>query len=84
MRLFILASYNHVLSAIKLEDLKVLKCSPESDIESQDLLDSVKLGHGRLRLIILTLFCMTHIPNPKVVGLLVPENTLLRVYDKWA
>ena len=38
MGLFILAFYNQVLSAIKLE---VLKRSPESDVESQDLLGSV-------------------------------------------
>ena len=37
--------HKHMLWALKLEDLKVLKCSP-------DLLYNVKIGHGQLRLII--------------------------------
>ena len=40
----------------KLEDLKVLKCSP-------DLLNNVKIGQGQLRLIIQTYFVLPYMGN---------------------
>ena len=46
-------SADSTITASKLEDLKVLKRSP-------DLLNDVKIGHGQLRLIIQTYFVLPY------------------------
>ena len=43
----------HLKVNLKLDDMKVLKCSP-------DLLNSVKISQGQLRLIILTYFVLLY------------------------
>ena len=89
-------SHTHIYMSYtfyKLEDLKVLKRSPESDIQAQDLLNNVTLGHGRPRLIISTYFVrptsqMIHTKTQQLndtyqdprLGLLVPENNIFKVF----
>ena len=47
---------NPIREKVKLEDLKVLKRSP-------DLLNNVKIGQGQLRLIIQTYFVLPYMGN---------------------
>ena len=61
----VLAPYKLIIyvttQEIKLEDLKVLKCSP-------DLLNNVKIGHGQLRLIFQTYFVLPYMGMVAIFG----------------